>query len=169
MRINGVGEIGDYTRNIATGALRGFYITKVPMGSSITTMCILAIPLSYLLGFVADWGMEGVYAGRAFGMILGGFIMLMLWLGVSNYKVYFRASAKADAVSPITPVIQVDDEEVRPILSQLDVTAAPESTNGIMAQVYALNNWAWGRFWVGEPGSVPPSERELASQTFSDP
>ena len=76
--INGIGEVGDYARNISSGALRGYYYTKIPMAISIISMCAIPLGIGYVLAFKAEAGMEGIYSARTCGMILGGIILTTL-------------------------------------------------------------------------------------------
>lgn len=66
----------DGIRNIATGILRGFHDTKVPMLVGIMATWVIGIPISYLLAFVYHWGTVGVSMGFMFGVSIGAVILL---------------------------------------------------------------------------------------------
>lgn len=81
MLINGIAQIPDAIRNISSGGLTGFYDTFIPTVLIILTQFLIALPLSYVLGFTVDMEAKGIMLARAIsiavgaGLLLGRFIL----------------------------------------------------------------------------------------------
>lgn len=69
----------DSTRNVMTGALRGLFDTRYAMYVAIIVLWLIALPLGYTLGFIADWGVLGIALGSATGMLVGTVLILSRW------------------------------------------------------------------------------------------
>lgn len=82
--INGIGEVFDYARNIAPGALRGYYQTKEPMIINSIAMLGVGLGTGYALGFHTSLGLAGLFLGRSLGMAVGAVANLILWAARSN-------------------------------------------------------------------------------------
>ena len=139
--LNGIGEIFDYTRNIATGGLRGYFYTRVPMLISILSMTFIALGFGGLFGFATDMDLEGVYLGRTIGMFTGSLIMLLLWEQKSSREVFERTGhddrwirlfpyslKDAGVREPLLGGKEEDSERaVNPDLSEIGAVAIGES------------------------------------------
>jgi MATE family multidrug resistance protein len=82
--IMAIGQVFDSARNIATGALRGLQSTKIPMLVGIVTMWLLAIPLSYVMGFPLKMGLIGMAAAHSAVMAVSATILVLQWNKVSQ-------------------------------------------------------------------------------------
>ena len=60
-------QIGDSTQIILTNSLRGLSDVKIIMWISCVAYFVVAIPSGYLLGFVAGWGISGVWMAYPIG------------------------------------------------------------------------------------------------------
>ncbi len=78
--INGANQILEGIRIISAGALQGTFANTVyAMVASGITMCLIAVPVGYALGFPAGLGVTGIYLGRSIGMFLGGTAVMGYW------------------------------------------------------------------------------------------
>jgi MATE family multidrug resistance protein len=69
-------QVADGGQAMAIGLLRGVQDTRVPMIIAVVGYWLVGLPLSYGLGFVADWGGVGVWTG-----LVGG--LCAVWLALS--------------------------------------------------------------------------------------
>ena len=60
-------QFGDCIQIILTNALRGLADVKAIMWISVFSYFVVAIPAGYLLGFVFEWGISGVWMAYPFG------------------------------------------------------------------------------------------------------
>lgn len=60
-------QVGDCVQIILTNALRGLADVKAIMWVSVFAYFVIAIPSGYLLGFVFDWGISGIWMAYPFG------------------------------------------------------------------------------------------------------
>jgi multidrug resistance protein, MATE family len=96
--INGICLVADFGRNLSTAALRGYFYTKIPMIFS-TISLAGGISLGYVLGFVKDYGLEGIYAARAGGMFVGASLINLMWYFISNKKVKEHAYSNIEIIT----------------------------------------------------------------------
>jgi multidrug resistance protein, MATE family len=61
-------QLSDGFQVVGLGALRGMSDVKVPTLITVFSYWIVALPLGYLLGFVFNWGAQGVWIGLLFGL-----------------------------------------------------------------------------------------------------
>ena len=69
----------DTIRNIASGALRGFYDTRFAMWVGLSIMWIIAVPGGYLLGIVGHYGVIGFRIASAIAFLIGALLVLWRW------------------------------------------------------------------------------------------
>ncbi len=55
-------QIADATQTIASGALRGYKVTKIPMLIHAVAFWLLGLGLGYVLAFTVGWGLYGFWA-----------------------------------------------------------------------------------------------------------
>ena len=64
---------------VCTGALRGLGDTRTPMLLNLAGHWFIGLPVGYLLCFPRGWGVEGLWAGLALGLILIGAALTWVW------------------------------------------------------------------------------------------
>ncbi|PNT90168.1 MATE family efflux transporter [Coxiella burnetii] len=69
----------DTLRNVASGALRGFYDTRFAMWAGLGAMWIISVPGGYLLGVVFHYGVIGFRIASAFAFLIGALLVLWRW------------------------------------------------------------------------------------------
>jgi MATE family multidrug resistance protein len=72
-------QLFDGLQTVATGALRGLGNTHTPAAWNLAGHWFLGLPIAYYLCFTRGWGVEGLWAGLAFGIILIGSVLLYVW------------------------------------------------------------------------------------------
>lgn len=60
-------QVGDCVQIILTNALRGLADVKAIMWISVLSYFVVAIPAGYLLGFIFEWGISGIWMAYPFG------------------------------------------------------------------------------------------------------
>ena len=63
-------QIADGIQGTALGALRGMSDMNLPTLITLTAYWPLALPASYFLGFILDWGAIGVWLGYTLGLVV---------------------------------------------------------------------------------------------------
>lgn len=84
MAIGAISQFFDAARNIATGALRGFHDTKVPMWVGILATWIISLPIGYFCAFILHWGPVGLSCGFMIGFFIG-VVLIMKRLHEKTY------------------------------------------------------------------------------------
>lgn len=79
LAIAGVCLVFDGTQGIATGILRGLGETRVPMYANLVGHWAIGLPLAYAACFWWGWGVQGLWAGLAVGLVLVGVALLRVW------------------------------------------------------------------------------------------
>ncbi|OON68583.1 MATE family efflux transporter [Hymenobacter sp. CRA2] len=69
-------QISDGIQVVGLGALRGLEDVKIPSVVALLSYWVVALPLSYLLGFVLHWGAPGVWTGLLAGLSLVAGVLL---------------------------------------------------------------------------------------------
>jgi MATE family multidrug resistance protein len=69
----------DGFQTVATGALRGLGETRTPMLMNLAGHWGIGLPVGYVLCFPRGWGVEGLWAGLALGLILIGATLIAVW------------------------------------------------------------------------------------------
>ena len=64
---------------VCTGALRGLGDTRTPMVLNLVGHWGIGLPLGYVLCFDRGWGVEGLWAGLALGLMLIGAVLVWVW------------------------------------------------------------------------------------------
>jgi MATE family multidrug resistance protein len=72
-------QLFDGLQTVATGALRGLGNTHVPMVTNLIGHWAVGLPAAYFLCFQRGWGVQGLWAGLAIGLILVGSTLLGVW------------------------------------------------------------------------------------------
>ncbi|RTQ47730.1 MATE family efflux transporter [Hymenobacter gummosus] len=70
-------QVSDGLQVVGLGALRGLEDVKVPSIVALLSYWALALPLSYLLGFVLNWGAPGVWLGLLAGLSAVALVLLL--------------------------------------------------------------------------------------------
>lgn len=82
--IMGIGRLFDGINDVACGALRALYDTRVPMAISLLGTWILNIPLSYLFAFTLHGGIKGIWLASLLALAISGSIMCWRWRSRSH-------------------------------------------------------------------------------------
>ena len=77
--IAAVFQLFDGTQTVTTGALRGLGNTHVPMIVNLVGHWGIGLPVAYYACFERGWGVYGLWAGLALGLILIGAVLLGVW------------------------------------------------------------------------------------------
>ena len=72
-------QLFDGLQTVTTGALRGLGNTHVPMVANLIGHWAIGLPIAYFLCFKRGWGVQGLWAGLAIGLILVGSTLLGVW------------------------------------------------------------------------------------------
>jgi multidrug resistance protein, MATE family len=72
----GVMQVFDGVQSVSLGALRGILDTQWPTSVSLIAYWLIALPMSYVLGFVLGLGAPGVWGGFGFGLAVAS---VLLW------------------------------------------------------------------------------------------
>jgi MATE family multidrug resistance protein len=72
-------QLFDGIQTVTTGALRGLGNTKTPMLVNLVGHWGIGLPIAWVLCFHRGWGVQGLWAGLAIGLILIGSTLLQVW------------------------------------------------------------------------------------------
>jgi multidrug resistance protein, MATE family len=72
-------QLFDGIQGVITGTLRGLGNTRIAMNVNLVAHWLLGLPVSYLLCFVAGWGVWGLWVGLSLGLIVTGVILFWVW------------------------------------------------------------------------------------------
>jgi multidrug resistance protein, MATE family len=67
-------QLSDGLQVSGFGALRGLKDTKVPMYVNLVAYWLIGIPVAYYLGFIADFGAQGLWGGLIAGLTVAGIL-----------------------------------------------------------------------------------------------
>ncbi|MGD9152055.1 MAG: MATE family efflux transporter [Gammaproteobacteria bacterium] len=87
MAVGAFSQFFDASRNIATGALRGFHDTKVPMWIGILATWIVNLPVGYFCAFILNWGPVGLSCGFMLGVFIGAVLIIKRLHGKTRYVI----------------------------------------------------------------------------------
>ena len=73
--ITAVFQLFDALRNSALGGLRGLHDVRIPLLVTILGYWLIAIPVSYVLGFLVHWNTIGIWMGLGVGDVVCGLIV----------------------------------------------------------------------------------------------
>ena len=68
-------QIVDTLQAISSGLLRGMKDTQVPMYIAMFSYWAVGVPAAYVLGFVMDFGGQGIWSGLAIGLAVAAILM----------------------------------------------------------------------------------------------
>ena len=77
--ITAIGQIFDSLRNVATGALRGLQITRLPMIVGVVSIWGVGVPLAYVMGFTWGMGLVGMAIAHTASMAGASAVHVVLW------------------------------------------------------------------------------------------
>ncbi|HUQ88541.1 MAG TPA: MATE family efflux transporter [Vicinamibacterales bacterium] len=72
-------QLFDGIQGVITGTLRGLGDTHTAMKVNLVAHWLFGLPTSYLLCFVAGWGVWGLWIGLSVGLIVTGVILFWVW------------------------------------------------------------------------------------------
>jgi MATE family multidrug resistance protein len=72
-------QLFDGIQGVITGTLRGLGDTRTAMIVNLVAHWLIGLPTSYLLCFVAGWGVWGLWIGLSLGLIITGLILFYVW------------------------------------------------------------------------------------------
>lgn len=72
-------QLFDGLQVVATGAMRGIGDTRTPMICNLVGHWLVGLPISYVLCFIAGWGVTGLWTGLSIGLIAVGAVLLGIW------------------------------------------------------------------------------------------
>lgn len=70
-------QVFDGIQSVSLGALRGMLDVTYPTLVSLVAYWMVALPLSYVFGFVLEWGAAGVWAGFGFGLAVAASLLIV--------------------------------------------------------------------------------------------
>ena len=73
--VAGFFQLSDGVQVVGLGALRGMSDVKVPTVITLIAYWVLAIPISYVFGFMLDMGPEGVWYGLLVGLSIAAILL----------------------------------------------------------------------------------------------
>ena len=92
----GISQLADSAGAVATGALRGFQDTRMPMWISLICNWGIIVPLSYICAFVLNFGVAGIYFGCIVGSIISSIWLISRWKYMCTSEMVIRFLAKND-------------------------------------------------------------------------
>ncbi|PCI28768.1 MAG: MATE family efflux transporter [SAR324 cluster bacterium] len=75
--IAGIFQLSDGTQAIALGALRGLTDVKIPTVITFLAFWGFGLPVSYLFGFILDFGIEGIWWGLLSGLTASAILLTL--------------------------------------------------------------------------------------------
>lgn len=72
-------QVFDGLQVISTGILRGTGETRTPMIANLVCHWFVGLPISYLLCFILDWGVFGLWIGLSTGLTVVGIWLVSFW------------------------------------------------------------------------------------------
>ena len=69
----------DGAQGVSTGALRGLGDTRTPVLLNLVGHWLVGLPIAYLLCFNRQWGVTGLWAGLAIGILLIAVVLVRVW------------------------------------------------------------------------------------------
>jgi MATE family multidrug resistance protein len=72
-------QLFDGLQGVSTGTMRGTGDTHTPMLCNLVAHWVIGLPLGYLLGFTAGYGIIGLWVGLALGLSAAGLYLLGAW------------------------------------------------------------------------------------------
>lgn len=78
-------QIVDGLRHVLIGVLRGLFDTRFPMYINLLVIWIIGVPLAYFMAFMMHLGVIGIALGTTTGLLIGAFVLLYRWHGLSTH------------------------------------------------------------------------------------
>ena len=75
--IAGLFQLSDGVQVVGLGALRGLTDVKIPTFITFVSYWIIGLPISYLLGFVLDLGVNGIWWGLLIGLSVAAVLLFV--------------------------------------------------------------------------------------------
>lgn len=75
-------QVSDGVQAVGLGVLRGITDVKIPMIISLVAYWIIAFPVGYCLGFILNWGVQGIWIGLLLGLTIAAIFFSLRF----NYK-----------------------------------------------------------------------------------
>jgi MATE family multidrug resistance protein len=72
-------QLFDGLQGVSTGTMRGTGDTHTPMVCNLVAHWLIGLPMGYLLGFTAGFGIIGLWLGLALGLGAAGIYLLRAW------------------------------------------------------------------------------------------
>lgn len=82
----GVFQISDSVQAIGVGLLRGIQDVRVPTYLVAVAYWVLGIPTGYLLAFVLDWNIAGLWTGLVFGLSVSAVLLSVRFLRLTGRR-----------------------------------------------------------------------------------
>jgi MATE family multidrug resistance protein len=93
-------QLFDGLQGVSTGTMRGTGDTHTPMVCNLVAHWLIGLPMGYLLGFTAGFGIIGLWLGLALGLGAAGIYLLRAWWfkaqALSRGEFALAAAALAD-------------------------------------------------------------------------
>ncbi len=127
LMINGIGQIFDGVRQTLTGALIGQGDNVYPMMTNVMSMCLVGILSSYLIGFLGNEGVDGIFAGRSISMFLATILLGIRWFRATSHLI---TTPLQDALTDSREALLADsDEDTEPEEFIFEVHSIPTASN----------------------------------------
>ncbi len=78
-------QLSDGTQAVGIGILRGLTDVKIPTAITFIAYWIVGLPVGYLLGFILDYGVQGVWIGLLFGLTTSGILLTLRFNSKSKH------------------------------------------------------------------------------------
>ena len=80
-------QISDGVQVISLGALRGMKDVKIPTLITFIAYWLVALPLSYYLTFVLDYGPEGIWLALTLGLTIAAIWVILRFIRLANQRI----------------------------------------------------------------------------------
>ena len=80
--VGGLFQLSDGVQVVGVGALRGLSDVKVPTWITLFSYWVVAMPLSYVLGFTAHLGVTGIWVGLLVGLTVAAILLTIRFFGL---------------------------------------------------------------------------------------
>ncbi len=81
-------QLSDGLQAVGSGILRGLTDVKIPLYVTIFSYWIIGIPVGYLLGFIAGFGVLGIWVGLLIGLTLAASLFVIRFIKLSGKMFY---------------------------------------------------------------------------------
>ena len=91
--VSGIFQLSDGIQVVSLGALRGMRDVKVPTYITLTAYWLLGIPSGYVLGFVFDYGPQGIWTGLVVGLTVAAALLAWRFHKLSQAKIRLQTTS----------------------------------------------------------------------------